>query len=204
MLSYDDVHHHLVKSSGSASSHPCAACEVAPAKDWAYQYNSDNELMTEDGSLYSEDPACYAPLCRKCHRRLDMELSYRLQEALHSLGLKQVEFLSALRASDPEFAAKMKEVGQRLGAYTTARRKSDPEFAKRLLEAEKRNILVALQATRDRMKDPEFAAKVRQDRAKAARVANAIQRTCECGITAHPAAIGAHQKGSGHTRYTDQ
>jgi hypothetical protein len=34
--------------------------------------------------------------------------------------------------------------------------------------------------------------------------ANRIVRTCECGLTAHPGAIGMHQKSSGHTRYTDR
>lgn len=52
--------------------------------------------------------------------------------------------------------------------------------------------------------DEQFAAQVSEDRAKAARIANQIKRTCdECGLTAHPAAIGAHQKGSGHRGYTD-
>jgi hypothetical protein len=52
--------------------------------------------------------------------------------------------------------------------------------------------------------DSEFAAKVSVDRANAARQANKIQRKCnECPITAHPAALGAHQRGSGHRGYTE-
>lgn len=50
--------------------------------------------------------------------------------------------------------------------------------------------------------DEEFAAKVSADRAQAARVANQIRRRClDCGLTAHPAAMGAHLKGSKHRGY---
>lgn len=77
----------------------------------------------------------------------------------------------------------------------------DPRIAGTLLRVGRKvGLSNATRAATDRV----FAAKVILDRAKAASVANAIRRTCECGITAHPAAIGAHQKGSGHTRYTDQ
>jgi len=199
--SYDAIHFRLVKARGRASSHPCSGCGGS-ARDWSYQYNSSEEL-SQEGSLYSEDLTCYEPLCRKCHKTLDMELSYRMKEVLHGLGLKQIEYLATLREDDPEFAAKMRDVGKRLGAYTSARRKSDPEFAAVLARAAQKNILEAIHTTRERMSDPEFAAKVSVDRATAARVANSIRRQCECGIVAHPAAIGAHQKASGHATYVD-
>lgn len=52
--------------------------------------------------------------------------------------------------------------------------------------------------------DEEFAAKLSADRAAAARVVNAKRRQClDCGRVAHPAAIGAHLKGSGHSGYRE-
>jgi hypothetical protein len=50
--------------------------------------------------------------------------------------------------------------------------------------------------------DPAFAAKVSVDRANAARAANRIKRRClDCLLTAHPAALGAHLKRTGHSGY---
>lgn len=197
------VHTRLREERGRAAEYVCECGQ--PAVDWAYQYNGDPELYDPKGRPYSEDIGCYAPMCRGCHRRLDVSTDPRLVGRYRELGRKQVQYLAGLRESDPDFAAKMKEVGQKLGAHQLKLRQENPVYDIRMREIGKRNIRAALQSTKDRMSDPEFAAKVSADRAAAARQANSIKRTCaECGKTATPAGIGRHQKSSGHKGYTDR
>lgn len=199
-MRYNTVHGKLVRKHGPANSHPCVSCGE-PAWDWAYQYTG--EPLYENGSVYSEDLSAYAPMCRKCHRAFDLKMSEQLREALHDLGIRQVEYLAHLRQTDSEFAAKMRSVGQQLAQYTAQRRVEDPEFDQHLRQVSAENLRRAVQEANERAQsDPEFAAKLSEDRARAARVANKIRRRCtECGLTAHPAALGAHQKGSGHNGY---
>lgn len=185
--SYDAVHFRLVAARGKASTHDCIGCGEK-AKDWAYQHNGDPELE-ENGLLYSESPECYEPMCRSCHRLVD--------------NLFNPEYVEKLRKSSAvaraalalNHSGKMVEVGERLGAYTARRRKEDPEFDKRLRGASATNIQAAIA-------NPGPPEKVSSDRSNAARVANKIQRKCtDCGLVAHPAAMGAHLKGSHHTGY---
>lgn len=204
MRTYTQVHTLLLSRRGRAGAHACISCG-GPARDWAYQYNGAPTIYDADGRAYSEDiHRCYAPMCTPCHKRFDLASDPRLRETARAGGATQAQRLAARRESDPEFAAKMKAVGQRLGKFQNDLRQSDPGYAARMEPILRENMQVALQSTRDRMDDPEFAAKVSHDRAAAARKANAIRRTCdECGLTAHPAGVGAHQKGSGHRGYTD-
>lgn len=187
MKSYAAVHFELVRVYGSASSRTCIGCG-GTAKDWAYQHNGSPELHYE-GLPYSEDLNCYQPMCRSCHRFLD--------------NLHNPEYLEWLKTKGSAIARaslnseKMKEVGRRLGEYTKNRRKTDPEFDRRVSEAGRRNIKAAIA-------NPGPPEKVSADRAAAARVANAKKRAClDCGLTAHPAALGAHLKGSGHSGYRE-
>jgi hypothetical protein len=143
---YNQVHYRLLKERGDASRYLCRC--GAPARDWAYQHNGTPEIYDpESGRPYSENiKACYAPMCRSCHFKMD--------------------------TTDVQ-----RKLGQLLG---------------------RGNAIRALQ-------DEEFATKLSEDRANAAREANKIRRTCSaCGLTTHPAAIGAHQKGSGHQGFIDR
>lgn len=72
------VHSRLTRRYGAAREHSCIACG-AQALDWAYQYNSDDEVIWSNGGRGSEDLECYAPMCRKCHIALDHEKDPAIQ-----------------------------------------------------------------------------------------------------------------------------
>lgn len=63
---------------GPARDHRCQYCGV-PAQQWAYDYCDRAErrgkpkwrTVFSRGSLYSQDPSHYLPLCVGCHIRLD-------------------------------------------------------------------------------------------------------------------------------------
>lgn len=81
-LTYDAAHDRVKRSRGPASSHACAQCE-GPAEDWAYQHMADDPLIDDIGRPYSDDLDDYAPMCRACHRALDMQVSHRQQGGNH-------------------------------------------------------------------------------------------------------------------------
>jgi hypothetical protein len=70
MVGYNSVHQRLKRDRGPASAYDCANCDAA-GMDWAYDHADADELLGTDGP-YSLDPAHYRPLCRHCHKTLDM------------------------------------------------------------------------------------------------------------------------------------
>lgn len=70
-IKYKSAHHRVVRAKGKASQHPCELCN-GPAQDWAYNHEDPTPLTAPDGRLYSSKPEFYIPLCKTCHRRLDV------------------------------------------------------------------------------------------------------------------------------------
>ena len=69
---YKIVHQRLARERGPAKNHSCAC--GSQAFQWAYQYTGDPEYRDPEGGFpFSENLDDYAPMCRSCHARLDME-----------------------------------------------------------------------------------------------------------------------------------
>lgn len=101
---YDQVHHGLQWAFGSASQHPCTGCGEQ-AKDWAYQYSAgEKEMLSPEGSPYSDDLLHYAPMCRSCHRSFDIRNDPRRHVSVaFQRGGQQA--IKALIAADPSWTA---------------------------------------------------------------------------------------------------
>lgn len=179
-MTYGYVHAKMRHLLGSASTHVCRCGE--PAEDWAYQHTAgDRELRAPDGTTpYSLDPDDYAPMCRPCHARFDVENDPARQ----------------IRRADPAFREAMRERGQDVGNMKAEMMQADPEFAERMREASRRGAMTIHQRMLD---DPEFGNRLRDVR----RANHAVRRRCdECGKTSSPCGMGTHQKKSGHQGWT--
>jgi hypothetical protein len=80
---YGNAHSRVRQARGPARKHACR-CGAAAAQ-WAYDHNDPNPrtetLPTARGRTvvvtWSEDPAHYIAMCRRCHARLDLERGNR-------------------------------------------------------------------------------------------------------------------------------
>lgn len=76
-LTYTETHVVLRHQRGKAEEHRCRHCDK-PARDWAYDHEDPNEVIEESPSThgrtvaFSLDLNHYLPLCKRCHRRLDV------------------------------------------------------------------------------------------------------------------------------------
>lgn len=68
---YNAVHKRLARKRGRAADHRCLCCG-AQAHTWSYNHGDDQELISQYGFPYSTDLNSYIPLCRLCHRRIDL------------------------------------------------------------------------------------------------------------------------------------
>ena len=69
---YKIIHQQLTKERGPARDHLCAC--GSRAFQWAYRYTGNPEYRDPEGGFpFSENMDDYAPMCRSCHIRLDME-----------------------------------------------------------------------------------------------------------------------------------
>lgn len=69
--SYTAVHQRLRHVRGSASKYQCVDCG-RQAKQWSYNHDATNELVSESGLPYSSDLAHYSPRCVACHKKFDL------------------------------------------------------------------------------------------------------------------------------------
>ncbi len=70
--SYDNIHRTVKRRRGPAADHTCSCGKSAV--EWAYQFTGDPELRDEHGRFpHSANPDDYAPMCRLCHIRLDLD-----------------------------------------------------------------------------------------------------------------------------------
>ncbi|MEU2605938.1 hypothetical protein [Streptomyces albus] len=68
-MDYNAIHRQLSALKLPAKYHPCTWCGLT-ASDWAYQWDDPAEIS--DGvRTWSENTTSYAPMCRRCHNRLD-------------------------------------------------------------------------------------------------------------------------------------
>lgn len=121
---YDQVHAGLLWYWGKASEYRCDVC-AGTARNWAYLYNTDNQIIDNDGRKYSENFWDYAPMCRSCHRKHDYRLDPELREA-HRLG-----GIKGGKASPIDVAA-LRERGRRGGQTMKKRFANDAEFRERM------------------------------------------------------------------------
>lgn len=75
VVGYVAAHNRVRRLRGRAHEHQCCDCG-SPATEWSYMHNDPSELISDQGTsagcLYSLNPDCYAPRCRRCHRRFDL------------------------------------------------------------------------------------------------------------------------------------
>lgn len=85
MSQYTKVHDRLREVRGKASEHLCRECG-GQAEQWCYLHNGDPEFLDVTGTPFSQDiEACYAPMCRSCHRKFDAGLDNgRLRASLQA------------------------------------------------------------------------------------------------------------------------
>jgi len=108
-MGYKEIHTTLRRTVGSASQFLCDCGE--PAEDWAYQFTAgDQELRDENGSNpYSLDPADYAPMCRSCHVRFDLEHDTHKAESMQDRLARNATAIAQRRLTDPEFGEKNRQ-----------------------------------------------------------------------------------------------
>lgn len=73
-ITYSGAHMRVIRERGPASQHLCGCGRQA--KDWSYDHKDPNEKIQQYQHKqlpFSPDPAHYIPLCRFCHRKLDLE-----------------------------------------------------------------------------------------------------------------------------------
>jgi len=68
---YQRAHWLVWKDRGPACNYSCIRCGKK-AEHWAYAHESETSFKTKEGWPFSFDPEDYDPLCRSCHRSLDM------------------------------------------------------------------------------------------------------------------------------------
>lgn len=188
---YIEVHESLKKQYGSARSHACRCGE--PAAEWAYQYTGEGEMRDDDGRRpHTTDLADYAPMCRSCHVRFDLEHDPVFAEALLTSLSHNAREIAALRRADPVLYEEMVERGRKMGTLRGERMKTDPAFAEQQREGSRRGAMTFLERMRT---DLDF-----RERISASRRANALKRRrcLECGFVSNAAGIGTHQKHTGH------
>lgn len=173
MKTYDQIHAGLHYFRGRASTHSCISCGKS-ASQWSYQHTGE-AVRDADGYTYCLDLAQYAPMCRSCHRSLDLQHSELMQDAARK-GVEAMQTaLKELRQTD-EYKEGERERGKKYGpagaAARTARMLNDPEFRAQIVEG------CVERGSRRR-------------------------RCVVCDMTSHPVDIGKHQKASGHTGYVD-
>jgi hypothetical protein len=71
-LAYHRAHDRLKRTRGPASSYVCGC--TATAREWAYMHNCPHEIQSALGP-YSDNPACYKPMCSSCHKRMDRRIA---------------------------------------------------------------------------------------------------------------------------------
>lgn len=223
---YEQIHAGLFFLRGKASDHPCIACgDTEKAHQWAYQHTAavGDELCDDRGQPYSLDLLNdYAPMCTSCHRKLDSgnqlidqgprrrarmaadpEFDRRMREAARKPWqdkdyADRMARLSRERWADPEHVQRMSDV--------TTERWQDPEFRQHMSEVTTERwqdpafAQLVSDMKREQWQDPAYAEHMRE----VARAQMARRRACaECDLVSHPAAVGRHQKASGHSGYED-
>lgn len=163
------VHNRLTRRWGPARDHLCIQC-FEKALDWAYLHNDLDEVVSEDGSYWSEDVECYAPMCRKCHGHLD-----------HLFG--RIEYRTDITDTWG---------GQIGGDAFALKRRSDPEFREKCERQQRDAARLGGKALRQ---NPEHASRVR-----ASLLNGALQRwACdECDYVSNAGTVQRHLNRTGH------
>lgn len=164
------VHNRLYRARGYAREHLCIMCSEQ-ARDWAYLHNDPDEIVSDDGAYWSEKLECYAPMCRRCHHFLDLELG-RIE---HREGITETW-------------------GGEIGGEAFAeKRRTDPEF-RAACEAQQNSAASA--GGKAVWADPEFAETHRERMARAAR----RRWVCvDCGYVSNAPTVQRHLNRTGHS-----
>jgi hypothetical protein len=71
---YTAIHYRLLAQRGRPSEHACVEC-AGKAEEWAYDHSDPEERRNRvgrDDGPYSFDLFRYRPMCKRCHRQLDL------------------------------------------------------------------------------------------------------------------------------------
>lgn len=78
-VGYLGAHCRLREQLGRADARLCVSCGKQ-AQDWAYIYTDpDVRYDATSGRPFSLDSKCYVPMCRSCHRRMDINVAKQLK-----------------------------------------------------------------------------------------------------------------------------
>lgn len=181
--SYWRVHNRLRLERGRASEHTCEC--GAPARDWAFQHTGAALRDPATGRWYSEDPDDYAPMCRSCHRTLDISHDPAYADFLrsHAASLGR-------RKKDPEHLSR---AGKNRAAAYWDRYSRDADLRERHAAGARANGVAAREAlAKKHLEDPELRKR------QTAAMHKARARCLECGMVSVPGSIGMHQKHTNH------
>lgn len=136
------IHSRLYREYGYAKEHLCIQCDNE-ALDWAYLYTAgDDEVRINGRQPWSPNMEDYAPMCRSCHSRFDLENDPQMAERMRevhknvpqSLRKKAGDAFAEKRRTDPEFRAKCEEQQREIASLGGKAVWENPEFAKRKRE----------------------------------------------------------------------
>lgn len=75
-IGYSAAHERTYSEKGKPNAYACAICQKRNGEEWALIPDSKNIKRDSEGLYYSASPSDYAPLCRKCHKNLDLRTAH--------------------------------------------------------------------------------------------------------------------------------
>lgn len=115
-MHYVSVHRKLRRVRGRAPDHPCFGGCGNPAEQWAYQRAEATQFY--EGFPYSEDLSDYEPMCRSCHRKMDIAKLPEAQRKAFDEASRQniAKGRAAIDRTDPVWLEQMRIAGSKGGS----------------------------------------------------------------------------------------
>jgi len=128
-ITYRAIHKRLSVDRGRARDFACSRCN-ALAREWAYLYNGDPELVAPDGKRYSVNQDCYEPMCSSCHKKWD----HQKDPDRHAVKTQKARERMIAMNKDPKYREVRLENSRRNGRNAIARMRENgnlEEFARK-------------------------------------------------------------------------
>lgn len=111
---YIAAHAAVKRRRGAAKYHACCWCGLT-ASDWSYTWDCPDEQSSRK-LVWSNDPARYRALCRRCHRAYDRahklgpaEVTRRREEARTRYSAERIEWERLEREQQAELARQARD-----------------------------------------------------------------------------------------------
>lgn len=168
-MTYKDVHARLSRERGKAAEYSCSRCGET-ARDWAYTNTAGDleKVDEESGYRYAGSTEFYEPLCRSCHKKLDLKHN---QEHLAWNRESMRTMSQSHRGTSEDYS----RAGKARAKAQWERYWNDPEYRERRDKATAENAVKAREA-----------------------LMKLKSRCVTCGMESLPGAIATHQKHTKH------